>query len=251
MSAQDYWKGLEQLRADYTARLARLDQDREGALMALPAAKPIVDAFRLAIRNAQLTRDTSFSEIDDARERALAVASGKRPDALARAERTLRDARMKADNDREDARRKAKAEYDEALRKIEATRPLHAQTEPKSDAAEAHQRKLAEADEAHGRAWARSWDAYQNANRDVLDDERIAHEKAETEARRSREAATGHFEDTVRNAEAIMRSKLSAVAADVQARFDREHERIVEEWESKKDDLSRRYREGRAGPGSP
>lgn len=241
-SAQDYWNDLAALRTQYTARLAQLERERDAALVALPAAKPIVDAFHAAAQSAQAARASVYADIDGDRDKALAAAAAKRPEGLAKAERTLRDARELAERQRDSARQKAKSAYDEAIREIEAKHPLHEQTEPKEEAADEYQRQLAAADETRNRAFDWAWGAYQNDNRDVLDDERIASENAESEAQRARAAADEHYDDSLRNADAILRSRLAAVAGDVQIRFDAEHERIATEWESKKDALQQRYR---------
>lgn len=246
-TTQDYWNDLATLRARYTAQLLKLEHDRDAALVAMPAARPIVDAFHVAAQAAQSARTAAFADVDAARDRAVSAAGAKRPQALAKAERTLRDARDVADQKRDDARRKAQAQYDDAVREIEAKNPLHAQTLLKEEAADEYERQAIAADDARNRAWDEAWEAYQNDNHDVLDDERIAIENAETDAQRSREAAEEHYEDTLRNAEVIMRSRLAAVAGDVQARFDRQHEQIAAEWEAEKDALGKRYRDGGAG----
>jgi hypothetical protein len=245
-SAQDYWNDLAALRARYTEQLLKLEHDRDAALVAVPAARPIVDAFHVAAQAAQAARTSAFAEVDAARERAASAAGAKRPAALAKAERTLRDARDLADQKREDARRKAQAAYDDDVREIEAKNPLHAQTLLKEQAADEYERQVIAADDARNRAWDEAWDTYQNDTHDVLDDERIAIENAETDAQRSRAEAEEHYEDTLRNAEVIMRSRLAAVAGDVQARFDRQHEQIASQWEAEKDALGKRYREGMA-----
>ena len=241
-SAQAYWNDLAALRAKYTARLAQLEKDRDAALVALPAAKPIVEAFHAAAQSAQGARAAAYAEIDAARDRALAAAAAKRPEGLAKAERTLRDARESADRQRDLARDKAKADYEEVVRDIESRLPLYAQTEPKELAADDYDRQLAAAEQARNRAWDAAWLAYQDDDHDVLEDERIASENADIEAQRARAEADGHYEDTLRNAEAVMRSRLGAVAGEVQARFDGEHERLATEWEDQKDALRARYR---------
>jgi len=243
---QDYMEDMMALRREFESRLEELEGQREEGLNQIPAAAEALARLHRKIQEADATRARVLEDADRTLREALNKAETERSLNFTKADEAFRDQKTELERQLEDDSRRARERLEAALREIEARFPsLSDQTRPKEKAHEQYRRELKAAQDTHNREWDRRREDYQTARQDALSRERLAGEAASAKADFARSEADRAYEQTVLAAKAIFRMEVATAAPDVQADFDDRRQRLLKDWEARKDALSERYRRER------
>jgi hypothetical protein len=236
------------LRREHEAKLEEIERERQARLGEIPAAAEALARLHLKVQTAEATRAKVFEEADRTLREAALKAETERASDFVKAERAFRDRKLELERQLEDETRKAKERLEQRIREIEIKYPsLPDQTRPKERAHEEYRLELKAAEGKHEREWDRGREELQAAGRDALAKERLAREAAAARADFARSEADRAYEQTVQAAKAIFRMEVAGAAGPLQAEFDGRRQRLLEEWEARKDALSERFRRGRRG----
>ena len=235
-------RGLSSLQARCTKELDQAEKSRAAALTKIGFLDGALKRYHQGLSKAKDSQWKSVQKANEIRDREIQTAEDARQPALLRQERKYRGAMAKALRTREDALRAAKKKREEALRKVRE-RPLLQHHTLRKAADRAFEEAVLDARESYQIAIERARLVFQSALQEVLEDERLALDKATRKADRMVSNAAVTYERAVAQEEARMRT--AAMKDDEARRIQEQHDRklfqILKGCDRKKEALFRKF----------
>lgn len=247
--------------ADLTLRLSRelsahekrcakeineAEKSRDAALMKIGSLETELKRYHQSLSKAKDDQWKAVQKANEIRDREIQTVEDGRWPAMLREERKYRRAKAQALRVKEEDLRKAKKKREQALRKARE-RPLLQQHALRRAADRAYEDAVVEARESYQIAIERARLAFQSALQELLEDERVALDKAIRKADRMDSNAAVSYERAVAQEEVRMRSAASQDdgARRVQEEYDRKISRILRACERRKEALFRKFSQDR------
>ena len=233
---------LSALEARCAKEVDEAEKSRDAALTKIGFLDDALKRYHQGLSKAKHDQWRSVQKANDIRDREIQAAQDTRQPALLRQERKHRGAMARALRAREDALRAAKKKRDAALRKAR-DRPLLQHHSLRKAANRAFEETVLDARESYQIAIERARLAFQSALQEVLEDERLALDKATRKADRTVSNAAVTYERAVAQEEARMRN--AAMKDDgarrIQEQYDRELSQMLKGCGGRKEALFRKF----------
>ena len=237
---------LSALEARCSKEVDEAEKSRDAALGKIGSLETALERYQQGLAKAKDDQWKSVQKANEIRDREIQAAEDARQPALLRQERKYQSARAAALRAREDALLSARKKREAALRQA-GEAPLLEQYSRRKAADRAYEEAVMDARESYQVAIERARLAFQSALQEVLEDERLALDKANREADRMISNAAVTYERAVAQEEARMRNEAARneEARRIQEQHDRKISQVLKSCERRKEALFRKFSQER------
>jgi hypothetical protein len=237
---------LSALETRCAKEVDRAEKSRDAALKKTGFLGTALERYHQGLAKAKDDQWKAVQKANEIRDREIQAAEDARQPALLRQERKYRDARVKAERARDDKLRSAKKKREAALRRARE-RPLLEQHALRKAADRAYEEAVLDARESYQLTVERARLTFRSALQEVLEDERLAIDKANRKADRMISSAAVTYERAKAREEARLRNEAARDenARRVQEEHDRKIFQVLKGCERRKEALFRKFSQER------